>query len=188
MAHSVPACWRWAQPRKTTSPLAKSLIDAPIKSRQQEHVKLQGIHHDLHAGVINDEFFCTRYKGVNCASDPARSPISEETSSRKLHKWALLNGIALIFFRRAALSSQTQIWRIRVEAPLGVILRISTTPGRPSCSRPELQILGLFPARESGFTFFENEMTHWPRFSGRKLGRGRAFCAATVHAGCAAGF
>src|SRR5437016_119064 len=27
-----------------------------IQIREQEHVKLQGIHHDLHAGVIDDEF------------------------------------------------------------------------------------------------------------------------------------
>ena len=30
--------------------------DVAIKIRQQKHVKLQGIHHDLHAGVVNDKF------------------------------------------------------------------------------------------------------------------------------------
>ncbi len=30
--------------------------DVPVKIRQQKHVKLLRIHHDLHAGVVDDEF------------------------------------------------------------------------------------------------------------------------------------
>jgi len=68
-----PRCWRWAPRQAAHKPRCQIAHDVTIKIRQQEHVKLQGIHHDLHAGVINDEFFVLD-KGMR---RDKRGPISE---------------------------------------------------------------------------------------------------------------
>src|SRR5882672_7450919 len=65
--------------------------DVAIKIRKQEHVKLQGIHHDLHAGVINDEFFVLD-KGELRRDSADRS---QKQAVRKLHNVGFVNGMNL---------------------------------------------------------------------------------------------
>src|SRR5437667_6221037 len=62
-----------------------------VKIRQQEHVKLQGIHDDLHAGVVNDEFLVFD-GGKLCGYRPDRF---QEQAVRKLHDIGFVYGMNL---------------------------------------------------------------------------------------------
>src|SRR5205809_262601 len=87
-----------------------------VKVRQQEHVKLQGIHDDLHAGVIDDEFLVLdgrEFRGYH-------SDRFQEQAVRKLHDIGFVNGVNL--FSTVALG----IFKREFRNPRGGLDRKST--------------------------------------------------------------
>jgi len=122
--------------------------------------------------LFNDEFFVLD-KG-NCAAT-ARTDLRNKPSESFI---MLACEWHESFFGHAALRIQTQNLAIRVEARSVMILRLSTTPGTTSCSRPEYKS-SVFSLTRIRSTFSKCDLTPGTLFHGTaNWRRGRAFCAA----------
>ena len=120
-------------------PGAQVRHDVAVQVRQQQHVELLRVHHQVHARGVDDPLVVGDV-GV-LARRPSRA-LSRNRPSLELHDVGLVDRRHASCGRaRRACSNANRA--IRVDAFSVMIFRLSTTPGTTSCSRPGVEILGV---------------------------------------------
>ena len=104
--------------------------DVAIQVRQQQDVELRRVHHQLHAGGVDDAVVA-RDVGILLGDLPHAS---QEQAVAHLHDVGLVDGGDALAAVRARVLERERA--MRVDASSVMIFRLSTTPGTTSCSRP----------------------------------------------------
>src|SRR5229473_5094409 len=154
--------------------------DVAVKIRQQKHVKLLRIHHNLHAGVVDDEFFVL--DAGELRGDGADR--SQKKTVGKLHDVGFVNGMNL-FSAVACCIGKRESCDAR-GGPLGNDLEAFHNAGDDLVLEAGIQILGVFP-HEDEVHVFEVRFNTRHVFDRSQIGvKVERFTQRHVHAGCAA--
>ena len=113
-------------------PGAQVRDDVAVQVGQQQHVEAFGVHHQVHAGGVDDAVVELHLRVARADTVRAHSRKRPSLSFMMLALWTAVTVLAA----RAAARTGTRTRAIRVDAFSVMIFRLSTTPGTTTCSRP----------------------------------------------------